>query len=106
MNCVFCAKFEGIPEDTHVIDFEPLNPVVPGHRLVVPRKHVSDFAEDPETTAEAMKYAASLAQKYPSFNIITSKGKEATQSVFHMHIHIIPRTEGDNLKLPWTDQEI
>lgn len=104
-RCVFCAKFDGLPADVEVTDFEPLNPVAEGHRLVVPRKHVAHFAEDPKTSAKVMEHAAYLSQWIPSFNIVTSKGKNATQSVFHLHVHIIPRREGDGLKLPWTGQK-
>jgi histidine triad (HIT) family protein len=86
----------------------PLNPVVPGHILVVPRNHVEHFGEDPITSGMVMAHAAQLVQGYAedgaAFNIITSIGAEATQTVRHLHVHIIPRVEGDGLKLPWTDQ--
>lgn len=107
--CPFCPMFEG--NDALHIDIEPLNPVTKGHRLVIPREHVSDFIDDPVVTARAMEYAAELAEKlkkqqgYAGMNLITSQGRCATQSVFHLHIHLVPRREGDGLHLPWTGQK-
>jgi histidine triad (HIT) family protein len=107
-ECVFCKKIETM--DLHwskgVIDFEPLNPVVPSHRLIVPVKHVDSFTSSPEISAWVMEYAAEYAnRKGGEWNLITSKGKSATQSVFHLHVHLIPRFKDDGLKLPWTGQK-
>jgi len=74
---------------------------VDGHTLVIPRLHVPDAAADPLVTAVTMARAAELAANLDDFNIITSKGKAATQTVFHLHLHVIPRVEGDGLALPW-----
>jgi histidine triad (HIT) family protein len=110
--CPFCAKFEaGLdphwPWQDHIV-IEPLNPLVPGHVLVIPRNHVEDFGQDPITSAMVMARAAALVRPYSedgaSFNIITSIGAAATQTVRHLHVHVVPRTEGDGLKLPWTDR--
>jgi histidine triad (HIT) family protein len=88
-----------------VVAFEPLSPVVPGHTLVVPAAHVRDALESPEVTGAVFAYAALLAGlAAPQCNLITSAGLDATQSVFHLHVHIVPRRQGDGLKLPWTDQ--
>lgn len=107
-DCPFCdVKKIASPVKSYgdVLVFEPLDPVVEGHRLVVPRQHVADFAENPKLTAKVMMIAAEIAQKEGGeFNIITSKGRNATQSVFHLHVHLVPRKEGDNLALPWTGQ--
>lgn len=102
MKCVFCEKFDGRSES--VISFEPLNPVTKGHLLVVPRVHAIDFADRPEVSAFVMGHAALLAKKIGNCNIITSIGEDATQSIFHLHVHIIPRRKYDGLKLPWTGQ--
>ncbi len=51
-----------------------------------------------------MRRAAELMAGHPTVNLITSKGEAATQSVFHLHVHIVPRQEGDRLPLPWTPQ--
>jgi len=84
--------------------FEPLNPVVPGHLLVVPEKHVENATVSPCTAAGAMELAAMVATRYSSANIITSIGAPATQSVMHLHLHVVPRQENDGLHLPWTNQ--
>lgn len=86
--------------------FEPLKPVTPGHVIVVPTKHVEDVADDPIVTAEVMGCVARYIREEVggACNVITSKGREATQSVFHLHVHIVPRRANDGLHLPWTTQ--
>jgi histidine triad (HIT) family protein len=84
--------------------FEPVNPVTPGHMLVVPVEHVEHAATDPHVSARAMEIAATVAQRYRSANIITSIGRPATQTVKHLHLHVVPRRDGDGLHLPWTGQ--
>lgn len=86
-----------------VMAFEPLNPVTPGHMLVVPAAHVPDALTNPATTGLVMQVAARIAQG--PCNLITSCGAEATQTVFHLHVHVVPRFEGDGLALPWTAQQ-
>ena len=104
--CPFCRIVRGETQATIVqrwtdaIAFVPLNPVVDGHVLVVPHLHVVDFADDPYTAAITMRRAATLAR--PPANIITSAGPEATQTIRHLHLHIVPRAFGDGLALPWT----
>lgn len=86
--------------------FEPLNPVTKGHLLVVNRRHTDDFTSDSVVFAETSKVASEVANKIGGeYNLITSKGKNATQSVFHCHIHLVPRRAGDGLALPWTNQQ-
>lgn len=103
--CPFCELIAeyGFPE---VLPLKPLNPVTEGHLLFIPREHVKDAGEKPKVTArvmeEASRYAGSLLS---DFNIITSKGLSATQSVYHLHIHVVPRRYGDGLKLPWSKEE-
>jgi histidine triad (HIT) family protein len=95
------------PYQDHIV-VVPLNPVVPGHVLVIPRNHVEDFGADPITSGMVMARAAALIRPYTedggAFNIITSIGADATQTVKHLHVHVVPRLAGDGLKLPWTDQ--
>ena len=104
--CVFCDKekiLSNVVEVGNCYVFEPLNPVVPGHLLVVNKKHTEDFTDDPEVFAETAKVASEWANSFNGeWNLITSKGKNATQTVFHCHIHLVPRKENDNLKLPWS----
>ncbi|MFH8858317.1 HIT family protein [Streptomyces rochei] len=76
----------------------------PGHVLVLPRIHVEDAGTDREVTAGVMRRVADLTAGHSAVNLITSKGEAATQSVFHLHIHVVPRREGDRLPLPWTPQ--
>jgi len=58
-----------------------------------------------QQTATVMRRAAELMAELPAANIITSKGREATQSVFHLHVHVVPRQADDDLPLPWTPQQ-
>ncbi|MGY4988069.1 HIT family protein [Streptomyces nigrescens] len=77
--------------------------VTAGHVLVIPRVHVADVAEDPVVSAATMLRAAELAAEVGDCNVITSRGPSATQTVRHLHLHLVPRAEGDGLLLPWTD---
>jgi histidine triad (HIT) family protein len=109
-DCPFCSIVAGTSPATVVrhwhdaIAIVPLNPVTPGHVLVIPAEHVEDATVDPEVTAVVMRRSAELAE--PPCNIITSAGAEATQSVAHLHVHIVPRRKGDGLALPWTGQYV
>jgi histidine triad (HIT) family protein len=107
-DCPFCAIAAGTAPATVVREWPdalaivPLHPVVDGHTLVIPKIHVADFAENPRVTATTMFRAAELAWDLDQpMNLITSKGREASQSVWHLHAHLIPRAEGDGLALPW-----
>jgi histidine triad (HIT) family protein len=109
--CVFCEIVAGRQDVEWIVArnywndavaFVPLNPVTEGHCLIVPKRHVKDFAADPETFADAAKRAAELMRWTPrAMNVITSRGTAATQSVFHLHLHLVPREENDGLALPW-----
>jgi histidine triad (HIT) family protein len=105
-DCVFCGRIRhGLfdQSDAHAVSFPPLRPVTPGHLLVVPRVHVPDARADPDVTAHTMRLAAELAaRRGQQCNLITSAGRWATQTVLHLHIHIVPRHQDDGLLLPWT----
>jgi len=105
-DCPFCDKGKiksDVIERDGCFIFEPLNPVVKGHLLVVPTNHIEDFTSDTITTECVMRVAGLVAKENGGeYNLITSKGKSATQSVFHFHVHLVPRKEGDNLMLPWS----
>lgn len=111
-DCVFC-KIVAREEPAEVVErwgagvaIAPLAPVVDGHLLVIPNDHVADFTTDSEVAELAMYYASGLARALGGeWNLITSAGPAATQTVFHLHVHLIPRRPGDGLVLPWTDQE-
>lgn len=111
-GCPFCQRITAGEYDhdlsPHGLQavFEPLNPVTPGHLLVVPWVHVESAAADPHVAGEVLGYAARVVQHFGiQANIITSVGPDATQSVFHLHAHIVPRRAGDGLALPWTGQK-
>jgi histidine triad (HIT) family protein len=109
--CVFCAIAAGhaaadiVRQWPDAVAIRPRSGGVhPGHLLVIPRQHVPDAGTDPDITANVMRRAAELMAEHPAANLITSKGSVATQSVFHLHVHVVPREAGDNLPLPWTPQ--
>lgn len=104
--CPFC-NYSGpspiLAGDATSIVIEPLNPVVPGHVLVIPRVHVEHFAEDIGVSRSVMGVAALWAWSHMGeCNLITSRGRAASQSVMHLHVHLVPRVAGDGLALPWT----
>jgi histidine triad (HIT) family protein len=109
-GCVFCAIAAGEAPATvvrsweHTIAIKPRGGVHPGHVLIIPRTHVADVGEAPAVSAQTMACAAELAAELPAANVITSKGADATQTVFHLHIHVVPRAADDGLTLPWTPQ--
>lgn len=111
--CPFCAIFADpaaavtkvfrISRQEMII--EPLDPVTPGHLLVVSRAHVANFAADPNVF-EALAWAAAVYvhgfREPGDWNLITSMGPAASQTVDHLHIHLVPRHPGDGLELPWS----
>lgn len=109
--CPFCEIATGRAPATVLTEWDdalvivPIGPVVEGHVLVIPRTHVADFSEDPAVTATVMARAAEYAGRSDragrACNLITSQGREATQSVFHLHVHLVPRAADDGLALPW-----
>ncbi|MFK8850468.1 HIT family protein [Streptomyces sp. Ac-502] len=112
-RCPFCDIIAGLAPATVVarwpdaIATVPIDPVTDGHVLVIPRVHVDDAAEEPMVTAAVMQRAAEYANALGTpLNLITSRGREATQSIFHLHIHVVPRAIDDGLPLPWTVQEV
>jgi histidine triad (HIT) family protein len=86
-----------------------INPATRGHLLVVPREHARDLLEIP---AEDLDACARMAQRLAArakerlgadgINLLNSCGQAAWQTVFHFHVHVIPRYAGDPLRLPWT----
>ena len=113
-DCLFCGIVAGsipsqtIDSDEQTVAFMDINPATPGHALVVPRVHSADLLEieDEDLTATALA-ARRLARRMKDvlatdgINLINSCGAAAWQTVFHFHIHVVPRYEDDPLKLPW-----
>lgn len=108
--CPFCLIVEGlapcelVAHWPNVWAITPLDPVTPGHVLFIPTVHVTDFAEDPAVSSSVMFRVAQWAQGRGACNLLTSLGADASQSVFHLHLHYVPRRPGDGLMLPWTGQ--
>jgi len=110
IDCVFCKRilhreYDYKYSNLDTVQFEPLNPVVPGHMLFVPLVHVEEAAIMPPITGDVFQAAAMWAEFiHKPFNLITSAGSAATQTVKHLHVHYIPRRKDDGLHLPWTGQ--
>ncbi|MDZ7839380.1 MAG: HIT family protein [Gammaproteobacteria bacterium] len=113
-DCVFCKIVAGeIPcfklyEDEHTLAFMDINPASRGHALAIPKKHEPNLLESTDgtlavTIATARKVARAVqATVNPDgINLVQANGPGAAQSVFHLHLHVIPRVEGDELKLNW-----
>ncbi|MEU4898235.1 HIT family protein [Streptomyces sp. NPDC044780] len=109
-GCPFCAIIHDGAPATIVREWADALAIVPrsggctnGHLLVIPRGHVADFTTDPVVSATVQLRAAELAQELGGqWNYLTSCGPDATQTVFHLHGHLLPRTAGDGLALPWS----
>lgn len=110
-NCVFCKIIKGeinsykIYENEHVLAFLDATEDVDGHTLVIPKQHASNIFDCPENVlCEVMKVVKLVSEHYKKLgyegvNIFNNNGSLAEQSVFHLHFHIIPRKEGDLLKV-------
>lgn len=105
-GCPFCDYDDPgriIEESLTSYVIRPLNPVTEGHVLVIPHEHVEHFTVRPDVTAAVMGHAARYARlTYGDCNLITSRGAAATQTVRHLHVHLVPRADGDGLRLPWS----
>lgn len=117
-DCIFCAIVGGelpaevVDSDEHTVAFMDINPATPGHALVVPREHVADLFEASDEQLErtmlaARRLAARIerALQPDGFNILNACRPAAWQSVFHLHLHVIPRYDDDPLKLPWIPRD-
>lgn len=113
-NCIFCKIANGeIPsatlyEDTDFRVILDLNPASKGHALILPKHHAANLFELPDEMAGkalilAKKMAAKLKNGLNSdgIHVLQNNGEAAGQTVFHFHIHLIPRYEGDGLLLNW-----
>ena len=114
-DCIFCKIVAGdlpvtkIDEDERTLTFMDINPGTRGHALVIPKEHAKDLLEvDPDDLAAVAQAGQRLAQRMPAalgadgVNLINSCGAAAWQTVFHFHLHVIPRYENDTVRLPWT----
>jgi len=117
-NCIFCKIANGeIPSSTIYEDgdfrvFLDLSPATRGHALLVPKNHYANFFEmDDEMIAKAFvvakKVGANMMEKLgcDGFNLVQNNGEAAGQTIFHFHLHLIPRCKDDNAGISWTPGE-
>jgi histidine triad (HIT) family protein len=118
-GCAFCSIVRGEDNSVEVVcqadewvAFFPLHPATPGHTLVIPRTHVADFwAASPELAGALAGAAVNVGRAIESalrpegMNLITSSGQIAEQSVFHLHLHIVPRWHDDGFGTIWPREE-
>ena len=113
-DCIFCKIVAGelpatiVDEDERTISFMDISPATRGHALVIPREHSADLltVEREDLTAVALaaqRLAGRMKERLSAdgVNLLNSCGAVAFQTVFHFHLHVIPRYEGDSLRLPW-----
>jgi histidine triad (HIT) family protein len=113
-DCLFCKIAAGevpakvVDSDERTVSFMDINPATRGHALVIPRRHARDVLEvDSEDLAACMEAARRLAGRArdrlgaDGVNLLNSCGQAAWQTIFHFHVHVIPRYEDDPLRLPW-----
>ena len=113
-DCIFCKILRGeipcfkIYEDGEVLAFLDVNPLAPGHALVIPKHHARDILESPGVwTGKAFAAAGLVARAVQKtlapdgISIVQANGPGAQQSVFHLHVHVIPRTADDGLTMNW-----
>ncbi len=113
-ECLFCKIASGeipatrVAEDERTVTFMDINPATRGHVLVVPREHARDLlAIAPEDLAAVTQAGQRIASVMPDrlgadgVNLLNSCGRAAWQTVFHFHLHVIPRYDADPLRLPW-----
>jgi len=111
MSCVFCEIVAGtapavrVYEDDDILGFLDIRPFTRGHTLVIPKQHYVDLTDTPASALAAMltvgqriaraTRASGLAAT--GNNVAINDGKSAFQSVFHIHLHVIPRRDGDKV---------
>lgn len=113
-DCLFCGIVAGsipsetIDSDDRTVAFMDINPATPGHALVVPRAHSADLLEiGPEDLSATIMAAQRVSRRMKEvleadgINLINACGAAASQTVFHFHIHVVPRYEDDPIELPW-----
>jgi histidine triad (HIT) family protein len=113
-SCIFCRIVAGelpatiVAEDERTVVLMDINPATRGHALVVPRAHAADLLEvGNEDLAACAAAARSLAARAgpalgaAGVNVLSSCGTAARQTVLHFHLHVIPRYDGERLRLPW-----
>ena len=113
-NCIFCKIANGEIPSTTVYEDDmfrvilDLSPATKGHALILPKQHMANIYEMDEPTAQKVFVLAShiatamkKALNCDGINIVQNNGEAAGQTVFHFHMHLIPRYQGDGVKLGW-----
>ena len=113
-DCIFCKIAAGeipsrkIYEDSDLIAIMDLNPTSKGHSLIIPKEHCTNIYDiDEDIAAKVMKTAKKLATKMTvalncdGFNLLQNNGETAGQTMFHFHMHLIPRKAGDQAVPEW-----
>lgn len=118
-DCIFCKIANGeIPSATLYEDEDfrvilDLGPASKGHALILPKAHAANIYEiSDDMAAKAMILAKKMATKMTEalkcdgFNIVQNNGEPAGQTVFHFHMHLIPRYEGDQVGITWKPETL
>lgn len=118
-DCIFCKLANGIIPTNSIYEDEDFNvildaaPATKGHALILPKEHADNLCQLPEETAAkvlvlAKKLATSMTEKLgcDGFNVVQNNGTVAGQTVFHFHMHLIPRYNDDGQKIAWAPQNV
>jgi histidine triad (HIT) family protein len=113
--CVFCAIVAGtapaerIYDDASVVAIMDIHPAATGHVLVIPKRHAPDLWHiEPADAEKAMAASVQVARMIrralgpDGINLVHATGRAAWQTVFHFHLHLVPRYEGNGLVPPWS----
>ena len=113
-DCIFCKVIAGelpgeiVDSDERTITVMDINPATRGHVVVIPREHAADLAavsdEDLVATMHSVRRMVDRMRatiEPAGFNVLNNTGRAAWQSIFHFHVHVIPRYADDPLQLPW-----
>ena len=116
-NCIFCKVVAGelpseqIDSDERTVTVMDINPATRGHAVVITRTHAENLSElADEDALAAMQSARRVVDRMRAtlapagFNILHNIGRAAWQSIFHFHVHVVPRYEDDPLELPWVPE--
>ena len=118
-NCIFCKILSGVIPSTAVYEDDSfkaildVNPAARGHVIILPKNHAANIFELPDEDASkimivAKKIATAIKKTYncDGVNILQNNGEAAGQTVFHLHVHVIPRFEGDSVNVGWKQGEM
>jgi histidine triad (HIT) family protein len=113
-DCIFCKLANGVIPTNSIYEDEDfkvildMSPATKGHALILPKEHAANIFELPEETAGkafvlAKKLATKMKEKLSAdgFNIVQNNGEAAGQTVFHFHMHLIPRYQQDAQSITW-----